>query len=232
MGNAVSTVNSLTSRMVSVRDPVLRTMANSMTMAVMIASKDEGITLKTFKGIFGRNSMTAMDEKQMTSIQIISAPSFQWCVSGFVNGCSCALPMTMARPLQKPSITGEGSRVMKRDSFVTDTTIIKSPASITEGKSSSTPGPLLPVPAGGMKVPTMAAKAPVAPLTIPGRPPKALQMNPTIHAACSAMGGLMFAMKAKATDSGIWAKQIVTPSNTSRITYSVVTPSAYFPKTF
>jgi hypothetical protein len=50
-----------------------------------------------------------------------------------------------------------------------------------------------------MKVPTIAAKAPVAPLTIPGRPPKALQMKPTIQAAWRAMGGLMLAMKAKAT---------------------------------
>ena len=31
---------------------------------------------------------------------------------------------------------------------------------VAEGKSNSTPSPLLPVPAGGMKVPTIAAKAP------------------------------------------------------------------------
>lgn len=140
--------------------------------------------------------------------------------------------MTMARPLQKPSITGEGNRVMKRESLVTETSTIKRPANMTEGKSNSTPSPLLPVPAGGMKVPTIAAKAPVAPLTIPGRPPKALQMKPTIQAAWRAMGGLMLAMKAKATDSGICAKQMVMPKRTSRMTYSVLIPSVNFPNIF
>ena len=180
--------------------------------------------------------MIIMAVKQMTNIQIISAPSFQWWVSWSSKGCSWESPMTMAKPLQNPNITGEGSRVMKRESLVTDTRTIKSPANMTwkfeklfffhlekmkakdiiphlnvlicssgkqnlpqlesslfwlsswcstqnplqnpskatDGKSSSTPSPLLPVPAGGMKVPTMAAKAPVAPLTMPGRPPKAL----------------------------------------------------------
>lgn len=67
---------------------------------------------------------------------------------------------------------------------------------------------------------------------MPGRPPKALQMKPTIHAAWRAIGGLMFAMKAKATDSGICAKQMVTPNRTSRTMYSVVMPSPYFPNIF
>ena len=44
MGNAVSNVNSETSRMVAVREPKLRTTANSRTMAEIIASKDDGIT--------------------------------------------------------------------------------------------------------------------------------------------------------------------------------------------
>ena len=44
MGNAVSNVNSETSRMVAVREPKLRTTANSRTMAEMMANKDEGIT--------------------------------------------------------------------------------------------------------------------------------------------------------------------------------------------
>ena len=46
--------------------------------------------------------------------------------------------------------------------------------------------------ATALALPDMSAGQP---LTIPGRPPKALQMNPTIHAACSAMGGLMFASR-------------------------------------
>jgi hypothetical protein len=36
---------------------------------------------------------------------------------------------------------------MKRESLVTETSTIKRPANMTEGKSNSTPSPLLPVPA-------------------------------------------------------------------------------------
>ena len=39
----------------------------------------------------------------------------------------------MARPLQKPNITGEGNNVMKRESLVIETTTIKNPARITFG---------------------------------------------------------------------------------------------------
>lgn len=81
MGNAVSNVNSETSRMVAVREPTLRTTANSRTMAEMMASKDEGITLKILKGNLGKHSIMIMAVKQMISIHIISDPSFQWCVS-------------------------------------------------------------------------------------------------------------------------------------------------------
>lgn len=81
MGNAVSNVNSETSRMVAVRELTLRTTANSRTMAEMMASKDEGITLKILKGNLGKHSIMIMAVKQMISIHIISDPSFQWCVS-------------------------------------------------------------------------------------------------------------------------------------------------------
>ena len=103
-------------------------------------------TLKILKGNLGKHSMMIMAVKQMISIHIISDPSFQWCVSWSVKGCSWDKPMTMARPLQKPSITGEGKRVMKRESLVTETSTIKRPTNMTEGKSNSTPSPLLPVP--------------------------------------------------------------------------------------
>ena len=43
------------------------------------------------------------------------------------------------------------------------------------------------------------------------------------------MGGLILAMNAKATDSGICAKQMVMPSKTSRMTYSVEMPSIILP---
>ena len=49
MGNAVSRVNSETSRMVAVREPKLRTTANSRTMAEMMASSEEGITYGLFE---------------------------------------------------------------------------------------------------------------------------------------------------------------------------------------
>mmetsp|Transcript_57270 Transcript_57270/g.174386 ORF Transcript_57270/g.174386 Transcript_57270/m.174386 type:complete len:206 (+) Transcript_57270:1180-1797(+) len=202
--------------MTFVRDPTFRTMPNSMTIAITMATSDEGIISRNnLSGIFGKNSITSMLVMQIMSIHINSKPDFHSWVASSVKGCNWAMPITMARPLQKPIITGAGNRVMKRARFARDTQSIRSPASMTDGNRSSTPWPLLPVPPGGMKVPMMAAKAPVAPLTMPGRPPKTLQMRPTIHAACNAMGGLMWAMKANATDSGICAKQIVMPRRTS-----------------
>mmetsp|Transcript_109394 Transcript_109394/g.214413 ORF Transcript_109394/g.214413 Transcript_109394/m.214413 type:complete len:223 (-) Transcript_109394:196-864(-) len=216
IGKAVSKVNSDTSRMTLVRLPVGRTMTNSIKIEAMTATRDDGTTLKILRGSFGKNSMSNMLEKQITSIQVISEPDFHSCVSGSWNGCNCASPITNANPLQNPIITGAGSKVMNRESSVADTTSMSTPANITEGKSNSTPGPFSPVPAFGMKVPMIAAKAPVAPLTMPGRPPKRLHVRPTIHAACNAIGGLICAMNAKATDSGIWAKQMVTPSKISR----------------
>mmetsp|Transcript_41687 Transcript_41687/g.134795 ORF Transcript_41687/g.134795 Transcript_41687/m.134795 type:complete len:217 (+) Transcript_41687:924-1574(+) len=215
---AVSEVNSLTSLMTSVLWPRGRTTANSKMMELMMAMRDEGTTLNIFNGILGKNSMMSMLEKQMVNIQYNSGPLLNSSVSGSMNGCSWARPMTIARPLQNPIMTGAGNSVMKRDKLRAETKSIKKPANITEGKRSSTPGPFSPVPASGMKVPMMAAKAPVAPLTMPGRPPKTLQIRPTIQAACSAIGGLTLAMKAKATDSGICAKQMVMPNSTSRMT--------------
>mmetsp|Transcript_56523 Transcript_56523/g.132554 ORF Transcript_56523/g.132554 Transcript_56523/m.132554 type:complete len:230 (-) Transcript_56523:107-796(-) len=225
MGKAVSGVNSLKSLMVLVRLPAItRTTRNSSMTAEMMAISEDGTTLKSFNGTCGKNSITDMLVKQMTNIQMSSAPSFHSCVSESLNGCSCANPITMASPLQNPIITGAGSIVMKRDNFSQDTSIMNTPANITDGNRSSTPSPLFPVPAVSMKVPMIAAKAPVAPLTIPGLPPNADTVKPMTQAACSAMGGLMWAMKAKATDSGICAKQTVTPKSTSRKRYSGVTP--------
>mmetsp|Transcript_14724 Transcript_14724/g.37749 ORF Transcript_14724/g.37749 Transcript_14724/m.37749 type:complete len:223 (-) Transcript_14724:46-714(-) len=218
MGKAVSRVNSLTSPMTSVRSPTFRTTTNSRKMATRMEIREDGTTLKILSGSFGRNSITAMLEKQMMSIHMSSRPVFQSCVSGSLKGCSCARPMTIASPLQNPIITGAGRSVMKRDRLRRDTISMSTPANMTEGKSSSTPSPFMPVPALGMNVPMIAANAPVAPFTMAGRPPKREQIKPIIHAACSAIGGLMLAMKAKATDSGICAKQIVRPSRTSRTT--------------
>eukprot|EP00966_Prymnesium_polylepis_P143381 3309954-Prymnesium_polylepis.1 len=52
---------------------------------------------------------------------------------------------------------------------------------------------------------------------MPGRPPATPQIRPMTHAACSATGGRTCAMNANAIDSEIWAKQMKTPSSTSRV---------------
>ncbi len=60
------------------------------------------------------------------------------------------------------------------------------------------------------------AMAPVAPLIMPGRPPKTLATNPTTKAAYKPVSGLNPAIKAKATASGIKAMATVNPLSTSR----------------
>mmetsp|Transcript_40213 Transcript_40213/g.65018 ORF Transcript_40213/g.65018 Transcript_40213/m.65018 type:complete len:293 (-) Transcript_40213:734-1612(-) len=73
-GKAVSDVNLLTSPMVSVLDPNGRTAANSISTATRMAISEEGITLKIFSGIFGRNSMVTIDTIMIRSIHHSSAP--------------------------------------------------------------------------------------------------------------------------------------------------------------
>ena len=55
------------------------------------------------------------------------------------------------------------------------------------------------------------AKAPVAPLIIPGRPPNTAVINPTIKAAYKPTNGSTPATKAKATASGTKANATVNP---------------------
>ena len=101
---------------------------------------------------------------------------------------------------------------------------MSTPPHITDGKSSSIAALFAPGADGaGRKVAITAAKAPVAPLTMPGRPPKRPQISPTIHAECSATGGRTCAISANAIDSGICAKQMTTPSIVSRTTTAAVT---------
>mmetsp|Transcript_1237 Transcript_1237/g.2742 ORF Transcript_1237/g.2742 Transcript_1237/m.2742 type:complete len:208 (-) Transcript_1237:164-787(-) len=135
------------------------------------------------------------------------------------KGCNCDSPMTIARPLQKPSMTEAGTSVMNLYVPVSQMRSMKAPHVITDGNSNSMPAPFPPCWAGGgIMVAMMAAKAPSAPFTIPVLPPNRLQIKPTTHAAWIAMCGFMCAMKAKATDSGIWAKQMVMPNRTSFLT--------------
>ena len=117
-----------------------------------------------------------------------------------------------------------GSIVTKRSRRRSQTTSMRTPPHITDGKSSSIAALFAPGADGaGRKVAITAAKAPVAPLTMPGRPPKRPQISPTIHAECSATGGRTCAISANAIDSGICAKQMTTPSIVSRTTTAAVT---------
>mmetsp|Transcript_9425 Transcript_9425/g.15236 ORF Transcript_9425/g.15236 Transcript_9425/m.15236 type:complete len:161 (+) Transcript_9425:1366-1848(+) len=109
--------------------------------------------------------------------------------------------MTIARPLQKPTITVAGTRAKNLPTLQAAQTRIRTPAAITEQKSSSTPDPSLPT-----KLQVTEASAPADPFIIPGRPPNNAQVNPIIHAACRPREGSTLANAAKATLSGICAK--------------------------
>ena len=61
------------------------------------------------------------------------------------------------------------------------------------------------------KLTMTTANAPVAPLIIPGRPPKIEVINPTIKAAYNPTRGSTPATKAKATASGTKANATVKP---------------------
>lgn len=104
---------------------------------------------------------------------------------------------------ERGQVTGVGKSEMKRGIPAAEANNKRSPATITEGNNSSIPGPLLPTPAGGMRVATTAEKPGEAPFTMPGRPPNRPTISPTIQAAWRAMGGFIFAMNANAIDSGI-----------------------------
>mmetsp|Transcript_21604 Transcript_21604/g.52670 ORF Transcript_21604/g.52670 Transcript_21604/m.52670 type:complete len:241 (-) Transcript_21604:4-726(-) len=202
--------------MVSVPSMNCRTIANSMTTATMIATREDGITLKIRNGSFGRNSITTMETTVITIIHARTGPSL--CSKGW----SCELPIIRPSPLQKPIITGEGNRRMNLDRSKAENISIRNPANITEGNNNSTPTPFPPSSRGsGRNVEMMAAKAPVAPLTMPGLPPNRLQISPTIQAACKATGGFTLAINANATDSGICAQAMVTPKRTSLVTNSL-----------
>ena len=192
-----------------------RAIAYSMRTAERIARSDDGSSFAALCGIFGTNSITSIAVSMMMIMNASSTPSFHtpWPIS---NGWSCDIPITTASPQQKPSITDAAISVMYRWPPIAHTTKQIAPAVITDGKSSSTPSPLPPFSSGrSTSVEMIAANAPSAPFTIPDRPPRTVQIRPTTHAACSATGGLMCAMNANATDSGICAKQIVMPSSTS-----------------
>mmetsp|Transcript_114111 Transcript_114111/g.333549 ORF Transcript_114111/g.333549 Transcript_114111/m.333549 type:complete len:248 (+) Transcript_114111:1089-1832(+) len=207
--------------MTSVRPPTGRTMQNSKTTEEMMASSEEGSNLATFNGILGKNSMMSMAVIISANMHQSLAPLTQ-CFSSpcpSLKGWSCDQPITIANPLQKPSMTEPGTSEMNLKLPVSQISSMKQPHTMTDGKSNSMPSPLPPGCVGsGMSVAMMAAKAPSAPLTMPVRPPKRLHIKPTTQAACIATCGLMCAMKANATDSGIWAKQMVMPSATSVLT--------------
>jgi len=101
-------------------------------------------------------------------------------------------------------MTGSGSSAMNRSSRNAQTSSMSTPASMTDGKTSSMPEPFPPETSGTPKNPCrIAAKDPVAPSTMPGLPPSKAHISPTIHAAWSATGGLTRARYEKAIVSGI-----------------------------
>mmetsp|Transcript_12684 Transcript_12684/g.39915 ORF Transcript_12684/g.39915 Transcript_12684/m.39915 type:complete len:335 (+) Transcript_12684:809-1813(+) len=223
MGKRDSSERRATSPIVSVRRPCAR-MRSSRADAMTMARSDEGNILAHARGIFGTNSMVSMLTVMIASMRPSSTPPFHVArpaSSCALNGWSCARKITMARPLQKPTMTGSPIIVTNRAPPPSQTRPISTPASITDGKRSSTPSPLSPRAFGlDRKVAMTAANAPDAPWIMPGRPPKSAHTSPTIHALCSATAGRTCARKAKDTDSGTCANEMTTPRSTSVLTYA------------
>mmetsp|Transcript_30971 Transcript_30971/g.77470 ORF Transcript_30971/g.77470 Transcript_30971/m.77470 type:complete len:211 (-) Transcript_30971:270-902(-) len=206
------------SPIVSVLKPAARMVCSSAT-ATTTARREDGTSFAYANGSLGTNSMIAIETNMISIMNPSSAPSFHSIAPSLVvcpNGCNCARPMTMASPFANPTMTDSGIMVMKRAPPPTVTTPINTPASITEGKSSSTPSPLPPSESGFGRKPAMtAANAPEAPWIMPGRPPKRAQTSPRIQAAWIATVGRTCARKANDTDSGTWAQAMTMPSSTS-----------------
>mmetsp|Transcript_7372 Transcript_7372/g.18015 ORF Transcript_7372/g.18015 Transcript_7372/m.18015 type:complete len:213 (+) Transcript_7372:2341-2979(+) len=209
--------------MVLVRPPkAWRTMTSSKKTDATTATSDDGTSLPT-TGTLGKYSMSAMARMQRSAIQTASQPVTHSCVCSSWNGCSCAMPITIARPFTKPIITGVGTSWIRLLSRKKAKTNMRTDATMTDTKSFSTPSYTYsqsppPVPSlheRDTNVPATAAIAPVAPLIMPGLPPKTVAKRPTIHAAWRPTDGSTLAMKAKATDSGICAKHMIRPESIS-----------------
>ena len=116
-----------------------------------------------------------------TSARLIQrvAPDIQtWCPlpSGTLNCSICAKKITIARPLTKPSMTGCGTIRINFPRRNTPARICRTPIRTTVAKRYCTP-------CCATKETITTARAPVAPEIMPGRPPKAAVINPTMKAA-------------------------------------------------
>ena len=116
-----------------------------------------------------------------TSARVIQRvmPDIQtWCplLPGTLNCSICAKKITIARPLTKPSITGCGTIRINFPRRKTPARICRMPIRTTVAKRYCKP-------CCATKDTITTARAPVAPEIMPGRPPKAAVIRPTMKAA-------------------------------------------------
>ena len=177
------------------------------TVMPMIAASDAGTAFVSF----GKKKITAMVAATRTNM-VYSCPPCIHCIapsaSAVLNCPSCAIKITMARPLTKPSITGWG------------TMRINLPRCNTPARTCNTPirtiaANIYSIPCVATSATSTTAIAPVAPEIIPGLPLNIAVMMPTINAACNPTIGSTPATKAKATASGTRASATVNPERMS-----------------
>ena len=124
---------------------------------------------------------------------------------------SCARVITIASPFTKPSIAGCGTIVMNLPRPSRPTAHCKTPASTTAAERYDGPsaGPFCRTSSA-----THTAHAPLAPETMPARPPSAAAKRPSTTVDQSPTSGLTPATNANATASGIIARLTVPPAST------------------
>ena len=172
-----------------------------------IAASEAGTAWVTF----GNNQMIAIVNATIPSIQYSGAPCRKTnapSAASVLKLPSCAIPITIASPLTKPSITEWGTMRISFPNRPMPIAICMMPHRITVGNRKFTPCCMT-------KVTITTAIAPVAPEIIPGRPPTIAVIKPRKNAEYKPMTGSTPATKANAIASGTSARATVNPDRTS-----------------
>mmetsp|Transcript_10978 Transcript_10978/g.31823 ORF Transcript_10978/g.31823 Transcript_10978/m.31823 type:complete len:352 (+) Transcript_10978:1439-2494(+) len=224
-GKALSLVSGATSSTVSVSLPnASLTMRNSKATEEATATSEEGMSFPT-TGTLVKNSMVIMASRHRIAINTAVLPVTHVCPGPIWKGCSCANPITMARPLTNPIMTGVGTSCISDASRSRANRNMRTEATSTDRKRASAPiysqWASCPWPSHffSMYVDTTAATAPVTPLIRPVLLPRAVAKRPTIHVAWRPTEGSRLAMREKAIVSGTCAKHTMRPLSISVFQY-------------
>mmetsp|Transcript_13635 Transcript_13635/g.37193 ORF Transcript_13635/g.37193 Transcript_13635/m.37193 type:complete len:236 (-) Transcript_13635:141-848(-) len=198
-------------------------MPHSMAVPTMMLQRAEGTRSVSFgRKTLMRNATTVMIAAKAASSPVThGSPSVNewkasgtpesrraWCTPGSLKLVSCAKPMTSARPLQKPIMTGVGINTTSDPTRSRPRMISMMPMRMTATKTYSGPLPLT-------VSPSNTAMEPVAPQIMAGRPPRIAVTKAMTQAECKPIEGVMPAESANATASGTNASATVTPQRIS-----------------